>query len=277
MKKIKLIGVTMSDMLFYLSQFWRGYGDFIINFLISSGISLVIIKFWLKTRLKAIDHKYSEKIEIIKSGLSKEITHQAAVYSSFSEAQKAAMERKLLAIDKLWQTLIDFRENLPMTLNVIDILLEEEYEKILLKNNPTYMINQNYIKIFKNIDDVRPYIGELMWFLFSSYRTVFIRISFLIKSAQDGDYNKIYWKRDSALIAVIDAFLTKEEMQKFGNLKISNIEFLKKKLESKIISEMHKVISGKDLVNDSTNQIFIIQKRLNELEMTTKQSIKSYD
>ena len=267
----------MSDMLFYLSQFWRGYGDFIINFLISSGISLVIIKFWLKTRLKAIDHKYSEKIEIIKSGLSKEITHQAAVYSSFSEAQKAAMERKLLAIDKLWQTLIDFRENLPMTLNVIDILLEEEYEKILLKNNPTYMINQNYIKIFKNIDDVRPYIGELMWFLFSSYRTVFIRISFLIKSAQDGDYNKIYWKRDSALIAVIDAFLTKEEMQKFGNLKISNIEFLKKKLESKIISEMHKVISGKDLVNDSTNQIFIIQKRLNELEMTTKQSIKSYD
>ena len=111
----------MSDMLFYLSQFWRGYGDFIINFLISSGISLVIIKFWLKTRLKAIDHKYSEKIEIIKSGLSKEITHQAAVYSSFSEAQKAAMERKLLAIDKLWQTLIEFRENLPMTLNVIDI------------------------------------------------------------------------------------------------------------------------------------------------------------
>ncbi|MCE2688084.1 MAG: hypothetical protein LW595_06040 [Rickettsiales bacterium] len=253
----------------YFSQFWQDYGDFIIYPLLSSGISLMMIEFWFKTRMKAIDNKYSEKIEILKSGLSKEITHQAAVYSSFSEAQKAAMERKLLAIDKLWQTLIEFRENLPPTLYIMDILLEEEYQNILL-NNPARIINENFIKNFKNIDDVRPYIGELMWYLFSSYRTIFLRISFLIKSAQGGDYDKIHWKKDSALISVIYSLLTKEEVQDFNNLKTSNIEFLKKKLESKIITEMHKVISGKDLVNDSTDQIFLIDKRLNELDMTYK-------
>lgn len=264
LKIIKLSGEAMSELNQY--QFWQDYGSFIVNFFISSGAAFAIIKFWLEARLKAaIDHEYSNKIEILKSTLSKEITHQAVVYSSFSEGQKAAMERKLCAIDKLWKTLIQFREDLPLALSRMDILLVEEYLALLSDEMEIFRIlDKDITSIMKDIDDVRPYVGELMWFLFFSYRRIFSRIAWLIKQAMDGKRDKIYWYKDTALRNVFDSILTKEEMLDFDGLKFQKIQFLKQKLESKIITEMHKVISGKDLVNDSTDQIMLIQKRLRE-------------
>jgi hypothetical protein len=74
----------------------------------------------------------------------------------------------------------------------------------------------------------------------------------------------LYWKKDDDFLNIIKSVLTKEELENFKKLDHFNIRFLKDKLESKIITEMHKVISGKDLVNDSVEQVTLINDAIDK-------------
>lgn len=90
----------------------------ILTSLVSSGILVWVFKEWLSTRLRtSIQHEYDRKLESLKADLSREAAFHAAAHSSFAEGQKAAMERKLAAIDRLWQSLIGFK--LPESKSVI--------------------------------------------------------------------------------------------------------------------------------------------------------------
>ncbi len=101
------------------------FSDIILDLIVSAGSSVVVsglllwlVKEWLSTRLKAsIQHEYDRKLEThkaqlkteqelailhIKTALARDAAFHAAAHASFAEGQKASMERKLSAVDKLW-------------------------------------------------------------------------------------------------------------------------------------------------------------------------------
>ena len=117
-----------------------------LSILASAGVSGALVslliwfsKEWISTRLKiSIQHEYDQKLESLKSQLKAQsdvalvelraaIEQQAnllaGAHSSFAEGQKAAMERKLQAIDTLWGRVLQFRASLPPMLGCIDLLL----------------------------------------------------------------------------------------------------------------------------------------------------------
>src|SRR3990172_2006802 len=128
--------------------------DFINNVITSAGVAgLLVLLFreWISTRLKcSIQHEYDQKLEAhkarlkaenevalleLKTTFEREATLHAAAHASFSEGQKASMERKLNASDRLWQEILHLR-NSSRPLAIIDSQTVVRYKNN--KNKPLF-------------------------------------------------------------------------------------------------------------------------------------------
>ena len=166
----------------------------------ASGLLMWLFKEWLSTRLKAsIQHEYERKLEThkaqlkteqelaildIKTALAREAAFHAAAHASFSEGQKASMERKLGAVDRLWACIPQFRARLPPVLLIIDVMTVDEYRAA--KDHPQFkggdpVPDRIAALVPTNIEEVRPYVGEYMWAVFFCYQTILIRVLVLLQ------------------------------------------------------------------------------------------------
>jgi hypothetical protein len=119
--------------------------DVLSSTAVSTALSAILIwlsREWISTRLKAsIEHEYAEKLETMKAQLKgehevailnirttfeREAALQAAAHGSFAEEQKAAMERKLEAVDRLWNRILHVRGNLSPLIAFIDVMTLDE-------------------------------------------------------------------------------------------------------------------------------------------------------
>lgn len=236
----------------------------IFTSVISSGAVVWILKEWISTRLRtSIQHEYDIKLETLKSDLSRQTAFQLKAYASFSEGQKAAMERKLQAVDKTWKTLIDFRGKLPAILGFIDLLTVDEYKGA--KDHPTFISLAQDLSEAKivglaqwDIEDARPYVGEYIWSLVFIYRAILLRTALLLFMGRT-DAEKIEWHKDGGIQQLISAALSKDEKTSFDQQQFGKIVWLQRQLESKILSAIQKIISGEDVVAPSIEQLHIIQ------------------
>lgn len=266
--------------------------DSIVNVLVSaasgaaaSGLLMWLFKEWLSTRLKAsIQHEYDRKLETykaqlkteqdlaildIKTALAREAAFHAAAHASFAEGQKASMERKLSAIDKLWSCIPQFRASLPPVLMVMDVMTVDEYKGA--KDHPQFKalggeVSPEKIATLapKSIEEVRPYVGEYMWAVFYCYQTILIRILVLLQLGRT-DAEKIEWYKDGGTRQVIAAVLTPAEMEEFDQAEFAKIAWLQRRLESKLLAAARKIISGENFGAEALEQAKQIQERIAQL------------
>src|ERR1700683_4370013 len=130
----------------------RDFVSTVISSATTSGLVIWLSKEWISNRLKAsIQHEYDKKLEThkaelkaeqelailnIKTSLASEAAFHAAAHASFSEGQKASIERKLNAVDRLWSFIVQFRSSLPPVLTFVDLLTVDEYRAA--KEDPTF-------------------------------------------------------------------------------------------------------------------------------------------
>ncbi|OFW26201.1 MAG: hypothetical protein A3G21_20700 [Acidobacteria bacterium RIFCSPLOWO2_12_FULL_66_21] len=65
--------------------------------------------------------------------------------------------------------------------------------------------------IDKDAEQVRPYVGEYTWAVFTSYQAVMLRIVFLLNLGRD-DAAKLEWHKDGGTRQLIQAVLTAGEL-----------------------------------------------------------------
>jgi hypothetical protein len=251
----------------------------------SSGLLIGLFKEWLSARLKAsIQHEYDKKFETfktqlkteqelaileIKTALAREAAFHAAAHTSFAEGQKAAMERKLSAVDRLWSGVVQFRAGLPPELALIEVMTVDEYKAA--KDHPSFqrlagvVSTERFSKLAQpGLEEVRPYVGEYMWAVFFCYQAIFIRISVLLHLGKT-DAEKIEWHKDGGNQNLLKAVLTPEELQEFDKITFSKISWLQRRLESKLLMAAQKIISGVSFGTESLEQARLIQLRIAEL------------
>ena len=119
-----------------------------------------------------------------------------------------------------------------------------------------------------SVEDVRPYVGEYMWAIFSCYQTLLIRISVLLHLAKF-DPEKIEWYKDAGNLNLLKAVLTPVELAEFDATKYGKISWLQKQLESKLLATAQEVISGKTFGKESLEQALLIQQRIDQLPPST--------
>jgi len=247
----------------------------------------------MSARIKgSIQHEYDQKLEAhkaqlkadnevalieLRSAIEREAALHAAAHASFSEGQKAAMERKLSAVDRLWGQVIHLRASLPPILTFIDVLTVDEYRGA--KDHPTFqtlsgnlspekiaeMINKDDVPIEK----VRLYVGEYMWAIFFSYQAIMLRLLVLFHLGRN-DAARIEWHKDSGARQLMEAVLMKKELEEFDAMQFGKISWLQRRLESKMLAASAKVISGEEFGEDALKQAKLIQQRAAQLQADSK-------
>jgi hypothetical protein len=203
-----------------------------------------LFRSWIAERLKnAIRHEYDRDIEAYRAAL-------ASAYSATAEGQKAAIDARFKAFDRIWKAVLALRNNVGFITTFLDILTVDEYKDIKDHKDFTRMVgelDENKLQRMSpdsQIEETRPYVGEVVWSLFFAYQAINIRIVFLAWSAVYTDEEKIYWYRDDGTLSLLRLALTKAEMDKFESLKIGKIAYFRKVIEGKLLASWRNLLSG---------------------------------
>jgi hypothetical protein len=252
---------------------------------VTSGLLMWLFKEWLSTRLKtSIQHEYDRKLETfktelktqqelailnIKTAVAREAAFHSAAHASFAEGQKASMERKLNAVDRLWGSVLQLRGGLPPVLTFMDVMTVDEYRGA--KDHPTFRALTTDLTpeklatlTVKSIEEARPFVGEYMWAVFFSYQAIFLRILFLLHLGRT-DAEKIEWHKDTGTRGLIQAVLLPNELKAFDQLQFGKVSWLQQRLEAKILAAAQKVISGEAFGAESLEQAMLIQQGISRL------------
>ena len=120
------------------------FGTVLTLFLVSALLRNVIRE-WLVARIRSrIQHDFDADLESHKAQLSLQTqeahlrlsndlqAHTAfldTVRSSFSEGQRSSMERKLVAVEKIWEEVLELRKLTLPTMTIVDLFRESGVRK----------------------------------------------------------------------------------------------------------------------------------------------------
>lgn len=249
---------------------------------VAGSVIIWLSREWISARLKgSIQHEYDQKLELhkaqlkaehevailnIKTSLEREATLHTVAHASFAAGQKASMERKLNAVDRLWSHVVKLRTTLPPILTFIDILTIDEYRAA--KDHPQFQalsgdISDQKIVSFVDtfIEHIRPYVGEYIWALYFCYQAIFLRLLMLLHLGRD-DASKLDWHKDDGIRQLMAAVLTPKEIEQFDQTRISKVSWLQRQLETKLLIATQNITSGEGFGAESLDQARLIQQRV---------------
>ena len=229
-----------------------------------------------------LQRETEKEILELKTTINRTVDLYTAASASFAEGQKAAMERKLDAIDKLWDKILMLRKSQPPIMPFIDIMTVEEYKDA--KDNPNFkplreglsegLSKEKLDNIFDSgegpIEKVRPYVGEWMWALFYCYRTVIVRLSVLFQLERDDTAEMEEWFKDEGIRQLVKTVLNSDEFREFDQLPFGKWSNFQRRIDSKLLAASKRVISGKEFGTDTVEQAWLIQKAADELQQQDK-------
>ena len=225
--------------------------NFALTTATSAGISALLVailgwlcRAWITERLKgSIKHEYDDRLEKLKAelktqgdahlaSLKAEVDRQAEklriAATSFSEVQKATITKKIEAVDVLWLGVIQARKAFPGILSLTDILTDEEmkgfYTDPSLRPYSARMgdiVEMDYFSAgLEEVERMRPHLGEYIWALYVTYRTVLGRSIVLIKKGKEQP-QKIAWHQDENIKMLIASAFGEKGLREFEELKFA--------------------------------------------------------
>jgi hypothetical protein len=176
----------------------------------------------------------------------------SAAITGFSSSHSAANERRLVAVESLWKAMLNLRRNAPPVTVWADVMSDDEFARLhtrpdLLDNDLMSNIEGEITQLMSasaNVEEHRPFCGELPWALFFIYRAIHGRLLFLI-----GEGFKrgviVPWRRDHGMQQLLSSVLNSEEMSEVMRGQFGRWYSCLQLLEAKFLREVESVISGK--------------------------------
>jgi len=247
--------------------------DFALNVLSTTVISGGLLAFvawllrsWITERLKnAIKHEYDRDMEAYKSVLS-------LVHTATAEGQRAAIEARLKAFDRIWAAILALRNHSGAITTFLDAMTVSDYART--KNNPQFQKLLSGIGATRlekmnpdlQVEEARPYVGEIVWALFFAYQAIHIRIELLITTGTDTEV--VNWYTDTANSAFIKAVLDASEAQAFESIQFGKIAFFRRTVEAKILMHSKKLISGAQHGDEAAEQAQAILRTADQIKLS---------
>lgn len=244
-----------------------------------SSSTLIAVLLWftrnlLITRLtKSVSHEYDKKLTHLKADLDLRASEISSIQKSILEGvfirQKLLYERKLNAIDQLWNNVV----SLSPAKNTSSIMLSIPYEKVMdhAKSDPKVQ------EIFKMIDGekdtkkdlgflgienakkVRPYLSELSWALFSAYHTILTMGVMRMEMLKTGIDVPV---GEGSLDIVKKALPHHTEyIEKYG---LNGMYYLLEEIEQSILRELKRIQKGEESDKESIEMAQSITNAIKE-------------
>jgi hypothetical protein len=274
-------------------------GDFGLTVLTSASTSVLlcavltwVMRTWISTRLKSsIEHEYEVKVaemnsllkvqtDSISTRLKGDIDREAdklkLAAQSFGEVQRAAIAKRLTAIEQTWKAVLDLQASLPPALTYLEILVPSEY--VDAKNRGRYgeilrnldvdaVVMPNHERAVK-LEESRPYIGEYLWALFKTYQAVLLRAVYLVDCSKK-EPRKILWFEDANIRAYIQSALEPGILSEFDAMQFRKLDWVNGHFNHAILQAMEQIIAGKDFSEAAMKQAESMETRMRETPPTS--------
>lgn len=254
------------------------WGKILLYILSSSGLVTGLISLFKQRKIMKWSDEYQRGIESLKGDIHKSNEIMKSSLNTFSQGYNQAQEKRLTAIEEMWDKVLKIREYSSNIVTFYTIFLPEEYNdesgfhtslKMHLPSDEELVC---FVSSMDELEMKRPYLGEKSWALFTIYRAFSGRLVMIFKKGVDeGNIKK--WHQDKGLMTILGAALNKKEYEKYTKDKLKELDSLIEAvniLEQKILSEFHNTVTGTYASEGSFQQARKINNLLNRLEQETK-------
>lgn len=213
-----------------------------------------LLRSWIAERLKnAIRHEYERDIEAYKSVLS-------YVHAATAEGQKATIDARLKAFDRLWRAMLALRNSTGTVLLFFDILTVDEYR--VLKDRTDFraiagrLDDQKILDMMpdKGIEEARPYVGEIAWSYFHVYQAFNLRLITMAMHSMT-DPSKIEWHKDKPTRGLLSSVLSGEQMSAMDSATIGKITYVRQAIEAEVLYQWQSLLSGKEFGDEAMKHV----------------------
>lgn len=212
-----------------------------------------------KLKKMVIELTAEENIKLEK--LRSEITHQHSTFTtileSYSSVYKVSQERRIIAVEILWENLLKQRDLIAYVETIYDILFLKPSNVKLEKDHKLEPVSlEKFNSIFNSVLKCRPFLGEYLW---SLYNSAYI-FTFRIMYNYNEDLKKetmVHWHNDEYLMEILSKIFTSRESIP------SSIRETRELLEQKILYEMLKITSGDSIAERNLSKAKVIQEAIN--------------
>lgn len=223
-----------------------------------------------ETDLKKLEHQFSEKSTIFNRLID-------AQQSSYSLAQ----EKRILAIEEMWQLISQFSFEFPHSISIIyNVLTEDEianfydsskyiHEREELSKDLQNMQNstffQYYTELQRKLSQNRPFLGEEIHKSILVTNIFYSRVIMYVERCVRNE-RLVHWHNDKPTMKILKGFLSQEEYNfVLNNKEKSSIGSTIGLLESKILLSINEVIIGRTATKTAI-------ERFNEIKKLTQLS-----
>jgi hypothetical protein len=193
-------------------------------------------------------------METVKHALSSERVFLESAIRGAQQGLDSIQDRRMAAIEKLWNGVLSLRADFVRVLFFYEILLPSEYDSEyksgrMLAASIEDVNDETTMAAIRRVDPVeqeRPYLGEALWLKFFIYRAFLGRIAHLtIQGKRSGHF--IDWSSDEGVRQIISSVLPVETVQTALNGPSASlgIRRLADRLEWSILEEVSLILSGK--------------------------------
>lgn len=255
---------------------------------ISISVIIIGIATWLSTLVnQRLSQKWQQAKALELEGVKNNLTQQSKFISDltnhYSQTHRKLLDKKIEASEIIWQSILNMKQTFPTPVLVIyQILTESEitYDNLKSSNFREALESDSFVNIFvKNAKDLREaslpinknrlFLSEELWLLSRAYEGFIGRTVYLLINGYN--HRKIqHWKKDTGVRQILATVLSEEEIDFSYKMNLKSYEALLSYMESKVLSEIGRLLSDDKLVNDTMN----LAQKINEIEKA-KPNIKS--
>ncbi|UZH54876.1 hypothetical protein JRG66_13020 [Salinimicrobium tongyeongense] len=245
---------------------------FIVSILLSSGIVSFVIWIFRKKITSEIENsiknKYDSKIEGLKNEFATSQSILANSLNTQSEGIKATYEKRLNSLQLYWEDILRIEEYISPLNHFDPIISKKELERIKKEGSDLpkkflgtvsyafekLQIDRTVVESMENkkeLEKLRPYLGEKLWLLRFYFNLFVHRIMHLYDTDYHSGTNLTHWMKDEYLKKSLKEILSKEEIEFIYKYENSGIERGVNIFKQKILNEISQTTSG-ILVGKST-------------------------
>jgi exonuclease VII small subunit len=216
------------------------------------------------------------QLESIRGELANDRLLLESATKSFQSGQNLYQEKRLTAVELLWQEVLTLREKFSAPVFFFTILVPSEYDNALNSNDyfNAYLkdVDDEFIvkavRGTEGIEKSRPYLGETLWLQFFIYRAFLCRLAYLITKAKKKGQFSGDWRDDSGVRQLLPTVLGADMTDGFLKLEGGSIlvNTATGSLEALMLKEISLITSGSRSSSESFENAAQLRKIIAGLE-----------
>ena len=227
----------------------------------TGGVIILVVGAWIKIWSDRVNSRLQANLEHLRADLTERREQINQMGQFLSSGFTASQERRLAAIEKMWQAILTSERLWVEYLFVYDVLHPSRYSGPGFDKYKSHMskrtmddILADWTPISDSVSQVRPFLGETLWILFRVHTAVTGRIgSKVMQSLENStllawDNNEDTGKPDSLFFILRQAFTDDELTTIIQQNEMSVPQRILDAIRIKILDEANRLIFGKLLI-----------------------------